>query len=139
MDAPPELLNPTPEQMTAALLDAARAERWNHWEHEIHAHADDWSERGQMREPMNARQFHAMPEAVARYQFVELCVYRYRRRIVWGFYCRKLLFQGNWLTQVLVVLDPQEMEIVHCMRSDNGKKYCEDWGEQERAFHEVRW
>jgi hypothetical protein len=139
MDAPADLLNPTPEEMIAALLDAARAERWNHWEHEVDAHARDWSKRREMRKPMNAAQFRALPEAVARYQFVELCVYRYRRRIVWGFYCRKLLFQGDWLTQVTVVLDPQKGEIIHCMRPDKGKKYCKDWGDQQREFYPVRW
>jgi hypothetical protein len=33
---PEEVRNPTPEQMTAALLEAARAGRWNHWQH-IHS------------------------------------------------------------------------------------------------------
>jgi hypothetical protein len=26
-------LHPTPEEMIAALLEAAEAERWNHWKH----------------------------------------------------------------------------------------------------------
>ena len=51
-----DILNPTPEQMTAALLEAARAERWDHWEHEIEEHAADWVEMRCMRRPLRPEQ-----------------------------------------------------------------------------------
>lgn len=139
MDAHPDWLNPTPEQMIAALLDAADAERWNHWEHEVDRHTEDWVRVGDTRKAMSAAQFRALPETVGRYPFVKLCVYRYRRRMVWGFYCKRLLHEGEWLTQVIVVVDPAIREIVHCMRSDKGKKYCENAGKQENEFRPVRW
>ena len=63
--------------MTAALLEATRAERWNHWQHEVKTHAGDWVRVGVMRKPLTAEQFARLPAAVAEYQFVELCVYRY--------------------------------------------------------------
>jgi len=136
---PEEVSNPTPEQMTAALLKASRTERWNHWRHEVDAHTDDWVITGDMREPMKADQFAELPEAVACYQFVELCVYSYQKKVVWGFYCKKLPFKDKILSQVLVVLNPAVPEIIHCMRSDKGKRYCERWGEQEKLFTPVRW
>lgn len=136
---PEEVRHPTPEQMTAALLEAACAGRWNHWRHEVKTHAGDWVEVGAMRKPLTAEQFARLPAAVAEYQFVELCVYRYRGKVAWGYYCKKLPFEGNVLTRVLVVLEPTEREIMHCMRSRRGKRYAERWGEQEKLFIPVRW
>ena len=136
---PEEVRHPTPEQMTAALLKAARAWRWNHWRHEFREHAGDWVTIGEMRKPMKAKLFARLPEAVAKYQFVELCVYSYKRRIVWGYYCKKLPFEDHMLSGVLVVYDPWVDEIFHCMRPQKGKRYCERWGEQERLFVGVRW
>jgi hypothetical protein len=136
---PEKVRHPTPEQMTAALMKAARAGRWNHWQHEVKAHVSDWVKAGAMRKPLTAEQFARLPTAVAEYQFVELCVYRYKRRVVWGYYCKKLPFEGNALVRVLVVLDPMEREIVHCMHSRRGKRYVERWGEQETLFIPVRW
>jgi hypothetical protein len=49
---PEEICDPTPEQMTAALLKAAQARRWNHWQHEVETHAGDWVEAGAMRKPL---------------------------------------------------------------------------------------
>jgi hypothetical protein len=43
---PEEVFNPTPEQMTAALLEAAHARRWNHWQHKVETHAGDWVREG---------------------------------------------------------------------------------------------
>ena len=131
--------HPTPAQMTAALLAAARAERWNHWAHEVDENVGDWVAVREMRKPMTARQFSRVPKAVARYQFVELCVYSYRGRIVWGYYCKRLLFEGHVLSSVLVVYDPAADEIVHCMRPERGKRYCMRWGEQGKYFVGVRW
>ena len=48
---PEEVCNPTPGQMTAALLKATQARRWNHWQHEVETHAGDWVETGAMRKP----------------------------------------------------------------------------------------
>ena len=132
-----DILNPTPEQMTTALLEAAQAERWDHWEHEVDTHADDWAATSEMRKPMKAAEFRKLPEVVASYQFAELCVYGYKRRVVWGFYCQRLPFAGHMLSQVPVVLDPVSAEIVHCMRMK--KRYCERWGEHEKLFVKVRW
>lgn len=136
---PGEVCNPRPEQMTAALLKAARAGRWNHWQHEVETHAGDWVEAGAMRKPLAVEQFAKLPAAVAEYQFVELCAYRYKGKIVWGYYCRKLPFEGNVLIHVLVILEPTDGEIIHCMRSRRGKRYVERWGEQEKLFTPVRW
>jgi hypothetical protein len=102
---PEKVRHPTPEQMAAALLKAARAWRWNHWRHELREHAGDWVTIGEMRKPMKAELFARLPEAVAKYQFVELCVYSYKRRIVWGYYCKKLPFEDHMLSGVLVVYD----------------------------------
>ncbi len=44
-----DILHPTPEEMTVALLEAAEAERWNHWQHEVEQHADDWRDVGDIR------------------------------------------------------------------------------------------
>jgi hypothetical protein len=136
---PEEVGSPTPEQMTAALLKAARAGCWNHWQHEVKTHVGDWVKTRAMHKPLTAEQFARLPAAVAEYQFVELCVYRYKGKVVWGYYCRKLPLEGNVLVRVLVVLEPTEGEIIHCMRSNRGKKYAERWGEQEKLFIPVRW
>jgi hypothetical protein len=125
--------------MTAALLEAARAWRWNHWRHEVETHASDWVEVEVMRKPLTAERFARLPAAVAEYQFVELCVYRYKGKVVWGYYCKRLPFAGEVLVNVLVVFDPEVGEIVHCMYPDRGKKYCQRWGEQGKLFVEVRW
>ena len=134
-----DILCPTPEEMVAALLEAAEAERWNHWQHELKAHTRDWVKAGDMRRPLRAEEFAGLPEAVAWYPFVELCVYGYRDRIAWGFYTRKLPFREWVLTNVLVVCDPAAMEIVHCMWPRRRKRYCERWGAQTRFFVRVRW
>ena len=134
-----DILYPTPEEMVAALLAAAEAERWNHWKHELEAHARDWVKAGNMRHPLRANEFAEIPETMARYPFVELCVYRYYGRPVWGFYARKLPFRDWVLTNVLVVYDPYAEEIVHCMYPLHKKHYCERWGEQTRLFFRVRW
>ena len=127
--------------MTTALLEAAKAERWNHWQHEVEAHVRDWVKAGDVRRPLRAEEFADLPEAVARYPFVELCVYGYgyRGQVVWGFFCRKLLFEDNRLSWVLVIYDPLAEEIIHCMRPDRGKRYCTRWGEQSGTFVPVRW
>ena len=134
-------LYPTPEEMVAALLEAAEAERWNHWKHEVEQHADDWRDAGDMRRPLTAEQFAWLPMAVARYPFVDLCVYGYgyRGRAVWGFFCKRLIFDSERLSWVLVVYDPVADEIIHCMRPDRGHRYCERWGEQTKIFVSVRW
>ena len=134
-----DILHPTPEEMTAALLEAARAERWNHWQHEVEQHADDWRDAKRMRRLLTAEEFASLPEAVARYPFVELCVYGYYGRAVWGFYARKLPFREWVLTNVLVVYDPYAEEIVHCMYPLHKRRYCERWGEQTHLFSRVRW
>jgi hypothetical protein len=136
---PEEVCNPTPEQMTTALVEAAQARRWNHWQHEIETHAGDWAKTRTMRKPLAAEQFAKLPVAVAEYQFVELCVYRYKGKVVWGYYCKRLPFAREMLVNVLVVFDPEAEEIVHCMYPDRGKKYCQRWGEQGKLFVEVRW
>lgn len=135
------VLYPTPEEMTTALLAAAEAGRWNHWKHEIGQHAGDWRDAKCMRRLLTADEFAGLPEAVARYPFVELCVYGYgyRGRAVWGFYVRKLPFRDWVLTNVLVVYDPYAEEIVHCMYPLHKKRYCTRWGEQTRLFVRVRW
>jgi hypothetical protein len=79
---PEKVRNPIPEQMTASLLEAARARRWNHWQHEVETHAGDWVRVGAMSKPLTAEQFARLPAAVAEYQFVELCVYRYKGKVV---------------------------------------------------------
>ena len=134
-----DIRNPMPEQMAAALLEAARAGRWDHWEHEIEAHARDWVKVGDMPRQLKAEQFARLPTAVARYPFVELCVYSYKGKTTWGFYCKKLPFEKYMLTRVLVVFDPVAGQIIHCMYCDKGKRYCERWGEQGKLFNEVRW
>ena len=134
-----DILNPTPEQMTAALLEAARAERWDHWEHEVEAHDGDWVRMHCMRRPLQPEQFRRLPEVAARYQFVKLCVYRYRGSIVWACYCRNLPFESWLLPHVLVVYDPVQMKIVHCMGPPKARHYCERWGRQGKLFKEVRW
>ncbi len=132
-------LHPTAEEMIAALLEAAEAERWNHWEHEVRAHLGDWAKTGCMRRPLRSDEFARLPVAVAQYQFVELCVYGYGSRAVWGFYARKLPFSKQILKNVLVVYDPCAAEILHCMYPLRGKHYCERWGKQRRLFVRVRW
>ncbi|MFQ6101101.1 MAG: hypothetical protein ACE5OS_07685 [Anaerolineae bacterium] len=92
-----------------------------------------------MRRPLSEEEFAQLPAVVARYPLVELCVYGYHGRTVWGFYTRKLPFQEWILTIVLVVYDPAAMEIVHCLRPRHKKRYCERWGEQTRLFTHVRW
>ena len=134
-----DILRPTPEEMVAALLEAAEAGRWNHWKHELEAHARDWVKAGDMRRPLRAAEFASLPAAVARYLFVELCVYGYRGRTMWGFYARKLPFREWVLTNVLAVYDPAATEIIHCMWSRRRKRYCERWGEQTGLFFRVRW
>ncbi len=67
-----DILHPTPEEMTSALLDAAEAERWNHWRHEVRQHTDDWRDAKCMRRPLTAEEFAQLPETAARYPFVEL-------------------------------------------------------------------
>ena len=136
-----DILHPIPEEMTGALLKAAEAERWNHWQHEVEAHVRDWVKAGDMRRPLQAEEFADLPEAVARYPFVELCIYGYgyRGEVVWGFYARKLPFRERILTNILVVYDPAAMEIIHCMRPKHKKRYCERWGEQTGLFFDVRW
>jgi len=136
---PEEVRHPTSEQMAAVLLEAARAGRWNHWRHEVETHASDWVEAEAMRKPLTAEQFARLPAVVAEYQFVELCVYRYKGKVVWGYYCKRLPFEGNVLVRVLVSLEPTEGEIIHCMLSRRGKRYVERWGEQEKLFIPVRW
>ena len=136
---PEKVRHPTPEQMTAALLKAAQAGRWNHWQHEVETHASDWVKARAMHKPLAAEQFAKLPAAVAEYQFVELCVYRYKGKVVWGYYCKKLPFEGNVLVHVLAVLEPTKGEIIHCMRSNRGKKYTERWGKREKLFIPVRW
>jgi len=127
--------------MTTALLEAAQAERWNHWQHEVEKHAEDWREAKDIRRPLTWEEFAQLPVAIARYSFVELCVYgyKYRDRPVWGFHARKLPFRDWILTNVLVVYDPDAREIIHCMRPKHKKRYCERWGEQTHLFFEVRW
>jgi len=134
-----DILHPTPEEMVAALLEAAEAERWNHWQHEVRQHASDWCDAGDMRHPLTADEFAQLPETVARYPFVELCIYGYYGRPVWGFYARKLPFREWVLTNVLVVYDPITGEIVHCMWPRRRKRYCERWGKQTDVFVRVRW
>ncbi len=134
-----DIRNPTPAQMTAALLAAARAECWNHWGHEIDRHASDWVKVDEMRKPMTAEQFARLPEAVARYQFVRLCVYSYGTKVVWGYYCPKMAFEGYMLSDILVVYDPVVDEIIHCMRPRKPRHYCERWGDQGKLFVPVRW
>ncbi len=134
-----DILHPTPEEMTSTLLEAAEAERWNHWRHEVKQHTDDWRDAKCMRRPLTVEEFAQLPEVLARYPFVELCVYGYYGRPVWGFYARKLPFQEWVLTNLLVVYDPLEMEIVHCMYPLHKKRYCERWGEQTGLFVAVRW
>jgi hypothetical protein len=125
--------------MTAALLDAAELKRWNHWQHEVRQHAGDWCDARDMHRPLTTEEFARLPTAVARYPSVELCVYGYRGRPVWGFYTRRLPFQKRVLTNVLVVYDPVAAEIVHCMRPKRKKRYCERWGRQTHLFVRVRW
>ena len=67
-----DILHPTPEEMSTALLEAAEAERWNHWKHELETHARDWVKASDMRCPLQAEEFASIPEAVARYLFVEV-------------------------------------------------------------------
>lgn len=134
-----DIHNPTPEQMTAALLEAAQAERWDHWEHEIEAHDRDWVRMHCMRRPLQPEQFRRLPEVVARYQFVRLCVYRYRGHVVWGYYCRKLPFASWLLPHVLVIYDPVRAKLVHCMGFPEARHYCERWGRQGKLFKKVRW
>jgi len=136
-----DTLQPTPEEMTSALLEAAQAERWNHWRHELEAHDKDWVKSGDMRRPLRAEDFAKIPETLARYPFVKLCVYgyKYNDRPVWGFYAHRLPFQEWLLTNVLVVYNPVEKEIIHCMWPRRKKRYCERWGEQTHLFIEVRW
>ncbi len=134
-----DTLRPTPEEMVAALLEAAEAEHWNHWKHEVEQHADDWRDVGDMRQRLTDEQFSRLPAAVACYPFVELCVYGYRGQAIWGFFCKKLLFEGERLSWVLIVYDPLADEIIHCMRPDRGKRYCTRWGEQTKTFIPVRW
>ncbi len=134
-----DILHPTPEEMTSALLAAAKAERWNHWRHEVEQHADDWRDVGDIRQRLTAEQFAQLPVAVARYPFVELCVYGYRDRTVWGFFCKRLVFEDKRLSWMLIVYDSLADEIIHCMRPDRGKRYCERWGEQTKVFVPVRW
>jgi len=131
--------HPTPEEMTAALLEAAEAGRWNHWRHEVRQHASDWYDAEDMPRPLTAEEFAQLPAAVVRYPFVELCIYGYRGRTVWGFYARKLPFREWVLTNVLVVYDPCAEEVVHCMYPLHKKRYCERWGKQTRLFVRVRW
>jgi len=135
------ILHPTPEEMTAALLEAAEAERWNHWQHEVEQHADDWRDAKCMRRPLTTEEFAQLPATMASYPFVELCVYgyKYHSRPVWGFYAHKLPFRGWILPNVLVVYDPVEKEIIHCMYPLHKKHYCERWGEQTHLFFGVRW
>ncbi len=92
-----------------------------------------------MRRPLQLEQFRRLPEVAARYQFVKLCVYRYRGSIVWGYYCRRLPFESRILSHVLVVYDPVQMKIVHCMGSPKAQHYCERWGRQGKLFKRVRW
>ena len=136
-----DILHPTPEEMTTALLEAAKADQWNHWQHEVEQHADDWLDARGMRRPLIAEEFAQLPAIMASYPFVELCVYgyKYHSRPVWGFYARKLPFQGWILPNVLVVYDPVAEEIIHCMYSLHKKHYCERWGEQTHLFFGVRW
>ena len=134
-----DILNPTPEQMTAALLESAQAEQWDHWEHEIEVHNGDWVRMYCMRRPLQPEQFRRLPEVAARYQFVKLCAYRYRSRFVWGYYCRNLPFESWLLSHVLVVYDPVKAKIVHCMGFAKARHYCERWGRQGKLFKEVRW
>jgi hypothetical protein len=134
-----DILHLTPEQMAAALLEAAEAERWNHWKHEVKQHASDWMSRGDMRRSLRWSEFARLPIAVANYPFVEFCVYRYRRRVVWGYFCKKLPFEGHLLRGVFVVLDPAAGEVIHCMQPERGKNYADRWGKQEKLFIPIRW
>ena len=134
-----DILHPTPEEMTIALLEAAQAWRWNHWQHEIEAHAGDWARIGDLERQLKPEEFADLPAAVARYPFVELCVYGYRGQVVWGFYCKVLPLNKERLSQVLVVYDPLKGEIIHCMRPERGRGYCERWGRQTNLFVPVRW
>jgi hypothetical protein len=138
---PLDILHPTPEEMTFVLLEAAQAERWNHWRHELEAHDRDWVKVGDTRHPLQREEFAELPTAVARYPFVELCVYGYGHyaQVVWGFFCKKLPIEGEILSWVLVVYDPVAGEIIHCMRPDRGKRYCTRWGEQTKLFVSIRW
>jgi hypothetical protein len=120
-------------------LEAAQAERWNHWQHELEAHDRDWVKVGDTRHPLRREEFAALPTAVAEYPFVELCTFGYYRKVVWGFFCKRLLLEGKTLSWVLVVYDPVAGEILHCMRPDRGKRYCTRWGEQTKLFVSVRW
>jgi hypothetical protein len=88
-----DILHPTPDEMTAALLEAAQAERWNHWQHELEAHDRDWVKVGDTRHPLRREEFAALPTAVAEYPFVELCTFGYYRKVVWGFFCKRLLLE----------------------------------------------
>jgi len=62
-----DILHPAPEEMTAALLEAAEAERWNHWRHEVEQHTDDWRDIGDMRQRLTSEQFEQLPVLVARH------------------------------------------------------------------------
>ena len=134
-----DILHPTPEEMVTALLESAEAGQWNHWRHEVTQHASDWRDARDMHRSLTEQEFARLPAAVAGYPYVELCVYGYRDRPVWGFYVYRLPFQKWILSNVLVVYDPGAMEIIHCMRPRIRKHYCERWGEQTRLFVGVRW
>ena len=56
-----DILHPTPEEMTVALLEAAETERWNHWKHELKTHTRDWVKVGDIRRSLRAEEFASLP------------------------------------------------------------------------------
>ena len=56
---------------------------------------------------------------------------------VTGYYRRNLRIDRFNLSRVGVIYDPVEDEIIHCMRFEKGKRYCDQ--RQHQDFVKIRW
>lgn len=130
-----DLRHPSPDEMIQKLIDATEVKRWNHFRKDFKGHRDDWVKIRDTRKPLTKQQYMRLPKALAEYPYVQLCAYSYYGRTVWGFYTRRLPFEGIFLSQVGVVYAPEEDEIIHCMRVNNRTNYFE----RQREFVEIRW
>lgn len=119
--------NPNPEEMVRMLIQAAKADYWNHYDKDFSKHCYDWLSEGEMDRRMSHEEYRNLPIVLAQHPHVELCTYIYKSKRVWGYYREKLRYGNLNLNKVGVVYDMAANEIIHCMRFRRGKRCCEQF------------
>lgn len=129
--------SPTPEEMVNRLIQATRGNRWNHFEKDFAKHSYDWLHTKETPRGLNNKEYRELPIILATHRHVELCTYIYKGKRVWGYYRGNLRIDRFNLSRVGVIYDPIEDEIIHCMRFEKGKRYCDQ--RQHQDFVKIRW